>query len=413
MLLIAGPPTLRRSALDRIAGSRYPAYGPALATYGRALQQRNGLLRAIREEGADRADLRYWDRPFLDAGGEVVAARLRLLDELAEPLAAAHAEIAPDEAARSPLRLRYATNAPAAARGGAAGCARPPPRRDRGEGGLERDDAGRPAPGRPVVRARRARPRRLRLARPAADGDPRLQARRAGSPDRARRTPAAPPARRRLLRAGPGAEVPPRQANRRAATGVRDHDDARRPRPGAPGDRDDVAGRPVRDRRVARRAGRRRRGILGPAGDGPRERGTAPARPDVPDRRPHPGGGRPPGPRGRAPARARRGHVRRDRRRASSGCPRCVPRAARGGGGADRRGGRADRGPGAATPGTPAGRCLPDGASRRPDLRDPRYGARSAARLPGAESAPSSCDNPGPGHPPRPGRGLLWPSGSR
>ena len=115
MLLIAGPPTLRRTALDRIAGSRYPAYGSALATYGRALQQRNGLLRAIREEQADRADLRYWDRPFLDAGGEVVAARLRLLDELAEPLAAAHAEIAPDEAARSALRLRYATNAPAAA----------------------------------------------------------------------------------------------------------------------------------------------------------------------------------------------------------------------------------------------------------------------------------------------------------
>lgn len=113
MLLIAGPPTLRRTALDRIASSRFPAYGTALATYGRALQQRNGLLRAIREEGADRAELRYWDRPFLDAGGEVVAARLRLLDELAGPLAAAHAEIAPDEASRSALHLRYETNAPA------------------------------------------------------------------------------------------------------------------------------------------------------------------------------------------------------------------------------------------------------------------------------------------------------------
>jgi DNA replication and repair protein RecF len=115
MLLIAGPPTLRRSALDRIAVSRYPSYAAALSSYGRALQQRNGLLRAIREDGADRAELRYWDRPFLDAGGEVVAARLRLLDQLAGPLAAAHAEIAPDEAARSPLRVRYETNAPASA----------------------------------------------------------------------------------------------------------------------------------------------------------------------------------------------------------------------------------------------------------------------------------------------------------
>ena len=112
MLLIAGAPTLRRAALDRVAASRFPAYATALSTYGRALQQRNGLLRAIREEQADRSELRYWDKPFLDAGGEVVAGRLLLLEELADPLAAAHAEIAPEEAARAPLRLAYQTNAP-------------------------------------------------------------------------------------------------------------------------------------------------------------------------------------------------------------------------------------------------------------------------------------------------------------
>ena len=39
--------------------------------------------------------------------------RLRLLDALAEPLARAHAEIAPEEAAAGRLGLRYATNAPA------------------------------------------------------------------------------------------------------------------------------------------------------------------------------------------------------------------------------------------------------------------------------------------------------------
>ena len=112
MLLIAGAPGLRRTALDRIAVNRFPAYASALATYTRALQQRNGLLRAIREETADRSQLRYWDKPFLDAGGEVLALRLQALDELAGPLAAAHAEIAPDEAARTALTLRYETNAP-------------------------------------------------------------------------------------------------------------------------------------------------------------------------------------------------------------------------------------------------------------------------------------------------------------
>jgi DNA replication and repair protein RecF len=41
-----------------------------------------------------------------------VAARLRLLGDLAAPLAAAHREIAPEEAAPPGLTLRYVTNAP-------------------------------------------------------------------------------------------------------------------------------------------------------------------------------------------------------------------------------------------------------------------------------------------------------------
>jgi DNA replication and repair protein RecF len=112
MLLVAGPPGLRRSALDQLAGQRSPAYLRDLATYGRILQQRNGLLRSIREETAARADLRYWDGPLLDAGGAIVSERLRLLEAIAEPLALAHAEIAPDETPAGRLGLRYETNAP-------------------------------------------------------------------------------------------------------------------------------------------------------------------------------------------------------------------------------------------------------------------------------------------------------------
>ncbi len=112
MLLIVGPPSLRRAVIDQLAASGSPAYADALATYGRTLQQRNSLLRAIREEGASRDELRFWDGAFLDAGGAIVAERRRLLEVLADPLAAAHAEIAPDEAATARLALRYATNAP-------------------------------------------------------------------------------------------------------------------------------------------------------------------------------------------------------------------------------------------------------------------------------------------------------------
>ena len=113
MLLVVGSPGLRRAALDQLAIQRSAAYGRDLAAYTRTLQQRNSLLRAIREEQAGRDELRFWDTSFLDAGGAIVAERLRLLADLAGPLARAHAEIAPDEARSARLSVSYATNAPA------------------------------------------------------------------------------------------------------------------------------------------------------------------------------------------------------------------------------------------------------------------------------------------------------------
>ncbi|MEK6719144.1 MAG: DNA replication/repair protein RecF [Chloroflexota bacterium] len=112
MLLVVGSPGLRRAAIDQLASQRWPAYAADLSTYGRALQQRNSLLRAIREERAGRDELRYWNGPLVEAGAAVVGARLALLDELAEPLRQAHGEIAPEEAAVTRLGIRYVTNAP-------------------------------------------------------------------------------------------------------------------------------------------------------------------------------------------------------------------------------------------------------------------------------------------------------------
>jgi DNA replication and repair protein RecF len=112
MLLVVGSPVLRRAALDQLAVQRSTAYARDLAAYARTLQQRNSLLRAIREEQAGRDELRFWDGSFLDAGGAIVRERLRLLEDVAGPLARAHAEIAPDEAAAAPLTVSYATNAP-------------------------------------------------------------------------------------------------------------------------------------------------------------------------------------------------------------------------------------------------------------------------------------------------------------
>jgi DNA replication and repair protein RecF len=108
MLLVIGAPTLRRAALDGLAGPHDHTYAANMTTYSRALAQRNSILRAIREGEADRDQLRLWDEPFVAAGAAIVEARLRLLELLAEPLAAAHREIAPDEGR---LAASYASNA--------------------------------------------------------------------------------------------------------------------------------------------------------------------------------------------------------------------------------------------------------------------------------------------------------------
>jgi DNA replication and repair protein RecF len=108
MLLVIGPPTLRRAALDGLTTPHDPSYGANVATYTRALQQRNSLLRAIREGEADRDQLRLWDEPFLASGAAIVAARLRVLELLSGPLATAHGEIAPVE---GHLALGYVSNA--------------------------------------------------------------------------------------------------------------------------------------------------------------------------------------------------------------------------------------------------------------------------------------------------------------
>jgi DNA replication and repair protein RecF len=112
MLLVVGSPGLRRGAIDQIAAQRSPTYAHDLATYTRTLQQRNTLLRSIREEQAGRDELRFWDGSFLDSGAAIVDTRLRLLEALRGPLARAHAEIAPEEAAASELGVSYVTNAP-------------------------------------------------------------------------------------------------------------------------------------------------------------------------------------------------------------------------------------------------------------------------------------------------------------
>ncbi len=111
MLLVVGSPALRRAAIDALAAQRFAPYAAHLADYGRVLTQRNHLLRAIREEQAGRDQLPFWTDRLVESGAAILDARRALLGELAAPLAAAHAEIAPGETL---LEVAEASTAPPA-----------------------------------------------------------------------------------------------------------------------------------------------------------------------------------------------------------------------------------------------------------------------------------------------------------
>jgi DNA replication and repair protein RecF len=107
MLLIIGSPSLRRNLLDALVAQREPTATAVMSTYQRTLTQRNSLLRRIREEEADRAELPYWTEVIVENGSRILDWRQETLAAMADPLADAHREIAPEE---TDLRLRYASN---------------------------------------------------------------------------------------------------------------------------------------------------------------------------------------------------------------------------------------------------------------------------------------------------------------
>lgn len=107
--LVVGAPAIRRTALDRIAIQWRPGYRAALTRYERSLKQRNRLLKdALESDGAARraaaAEIAPWTTLLIESGAELVTARLELLDALAQPLNAAHREVAPEE---EPLSVHY------------------------------------------------------------------------------------------------------------------------------------------------------------------------------------------------------------------------------------------------------------------------------------------------------------------
>jgi DNA replication and repair protein RecF len=73
--IVKGAPSDRREFLDGLLSSLRPTYARAAADYARAVQQRNQLLRRIRDGFSSERTLSTWDRKVVDLGTEVLRGR--------------------------------------------------------------------------------------------------------------------------------------------------------------------------------------------------------------------------------------------------------------------------------------------------------------------------------------------------
>lgn len=102
--LVKGPGEGRRRFLNTLLAQIDPAHARELTRYGHLLDQRNALLRAVRDGRQSAADLDYWTRSLAESGAAIMVDRQRRLLELQPVAAAFHRELTDD---RERLDLRY------------------------------------------------------------------------------------------------------------------------------------------------------------------------------------------------------------------------------------------------------------------------------------------------------------------
>jgi DNA replication and repair protein RecF len=116
LALVRGDPTERRRFLDDLLVSRTPRLAGVRSDYDRVLKQRNALLKTARLARGDAlATLDVWDGHLVDLGSQLLAARLRLVADLAPHVARAYADVAGAGAAAA--GLGYASTVPLAGDG--------------------------------------------------------------------------------------------------------------------------------------------------------------------------------------------------------------------------------------------------------------------------------------------------------
>lgn len=118
LALVKGDPSDRRRFMDELMIQLSPRMQGVKSDYERILKQRNALLKSAQSARRNNADevvrtLEVWDEQLATTGGQLVATRHLLLDQLTEPLTQAYRVIAGgDNAVSSPhFRLDYQASA--------------------------------------------------------------------------------------------------------------------------------------------------------------------------------------------------------------------------------------------------------------------------------------------------------------
>ncbi len=80
--LISGSPSVRRRYLDIALCQMQHDYCRSLGAYNKVLDQRNALLKALRDQGGSREQLAFWDEQLVVQGSLLMARRAAFLAEL-------------------------------------------------------------------------------------------------------------------------------------------------------------------------------------------------------------------------------------------------------------------------------------------------------------------------------------------
>ncbi|GAB3046073.1 DNA replication/repair protein RecF [Sediminivirga luteola] len=94
--IVKGDPGERRRFLDGLLVSRRPRLAGVMRDYEKALRQRNALLKSARGQrwtDTHETTLSVWDDTLARAGGQIIASRLALIEELTAPLREAYGQI--------------------------------------------------------------------------------------------------------------------------------------------------------------------------------------------------------------------------------------------------------------------------------------------------------------------------------